>query len=70
VTAIADQLDGTVKASLSSPLPADMDTNPAFSVSMLERARLATDNVEITHLTQGARIALTFEAGKNDGADL
>lgn len=69
VTAITDQGDGTLKASFAVPVRAVGD--PAIvSISMLERARLASDSVEITHLNTGARIALSFEAGRNDGADV
>ena len=69
VSSYSDQGDGTIRVSFTSSI-AEAGDPPIVSLSMLERARLGSDTVEITHLAQGARLALTIETGRVDGADL
>lgn len=74
IATVNDNLDGTISVAFGVPIwnPGEA---PIYALSMLERARLATDTAEIVHLSNGAQISLTLESGIHDdavtwGADL
>jgi hypothetical protein len=69
VSGITDQGDNTLRVSFSSPIMAE-GLAPILSFSIVERARLATDGVQIMHDDNGATLSLTFEAGINDDANI